>query len=135
MTRKTIFSEFPHYEDLPIVHLFDTMHIGKNVSVCLYNMLFEKSSIHGRKLNKLQVRMDLKEVGRMPHLWPNDDGNFVADPWSLTKEGKEKMIKSIKSVRFPTGFAVNFKNAFSKGNELVGMKTHDWHNFLRVCAH
>ena len=43
------------------------------------------------------------------------------------------MIKSIKSVRFPTDFGVNFKKEFTKGNELAGMKTHDWHNFLRVC--
>ena len=122
-----------YYEDLPIVHMFDTMHIGNNVSYCLYNMLFEKSSTHGRQINKLQLRMDLKEVGIMPHLWPDDDSNFVDDPWSLTKEGKEKMIKSIKSIRFPTSFGVNFKKAFKKGNELAGMKTHNWNNFLRVC--
>ena len=67
--------------------MFDTMHIGKNVSSCLYNMLFEKISTPGKPLNKLQVRMDLKEVDRMPHLWPDDDGKFVDDPWSLTKEG------------------------------------------------
>jgi len=133
MTRKTIFSELPYYEDLPIFHMFDTMHIGNNFFVCLYNMLFEKNSVHGRKLNKLQVRMDLKEVGRMPHLWPDDNGNFADDPWSLSKEGKGQMIKSIKSVRFPTSFGVNFKKVFTKGNELIGMKTHDWHNFLRVC--
>ena len=112
--------------------MFDTIHIGKNVSYCLYNMLFEKSSKPGKPLNKLQVRMDLKEAGRMPHLWPDDDGNFVDDPWSLTKEGKGQKIKSIKSVRFPIGFGVNFKKAFTKGNELAGIKTHDWHNFLRV---
>ena len=62
-----------------------------------------------------------------------DDGNFVDDPWYLTKEGKGKMIKSIKSVRFPTDFGVNFKKEFTKGNEFAGMNTHDWHNFLRVC--
>ena len=76
--------------------------------------------------------MDLKEVGRMPHLWPDYNGNFVDVPWSLSKEGKLQMIKSIKSVRFPIGFGVNFKKAFTKGNETTGMKTRDWHNFLRV---
>ena len=39
--------------------------------------------------------MDLKEARRMLHHWTDDDGNFVDDPWSLTKEGKGKMIKSI----------------------------------------
>jgi hypothetical protein len=27
--------EFPYYKDLKIVHLFDTMHIGKNVTETL----------------------------------------------------------------------------------------------------
>ena len=125
MTQKTIFLELSYYEGLPIVRMFDTMHIGKNVSIGLYNMLFEKSSIHGKQLDKLKVRMDLKEVGRMPHLWPDYNGNFVDDPWSLSKEGKLQMIKSIKSVRFPTGFGLNFKKTFTKGNEITGMKTHD----------
>ena len=114
MTRRTIFSQLPYYECLPIVNMFDTMHIGKNVSIWLYNMLFEKILIHGRQLYNLQVRMDLKEVGRMPHLWTDDNGNFVVDPWSLTKEGKREMIKSIKSLKFPTSFGANFKKAFKK---------------------
>ena len=63
MTRKIIFSQLPYYEDLPIVYMFDTMNIGKNVSSCLYIMLFEISSTHEKPLNKLQVRMDLKEAG------------------------------------------------------------------------
>ena len=72
----------------------------------------------------------------MSHLWPDDDGNIVNDPWSLKNEGKGHMIKSIKLVRFPTGFGVKFNKAFMKGNELAGLKNHDWHNFLRVsmCA-
>ena len=88
MTRKAIFSVFPYYEGLPIVHMFDTMHIGKNVSLGLCNMLFEKRSVHRKQLDELKLRMDLKEVGRMPHLWPDYIGNFVDDSWSLSKEGK-----------------------------------------------
>ena len=68
MNQKTIFSHFPYYEYLPTIHMFDTIHIGNNVSSCLYNVLFEKSSIHGRHQYKLQVRIDLKEVGTMPNL-------------------------------------------------------------------
>ena len=32
----TQFMRFPYYEDLTIVHLFDTMHIGKNVTETLW---------------------------------------------------------------------------------------------------
>ena len=33
------FSRFPYYEHLQIAHLFDTMHIGKNVTKTLWRLL------------------------------------------------------------------------------------------------
>ena len=33
------FSRFPYYEHLQIAHLFDTMHIGKNVTETLWKLL------------------------------------------------------------------------------------------------
>ena len=33
------FSRFPYYEQLQITHLFDTMHIGKNVTETLWKLL------------------------------------------------------------------------------------------------
>ena len=33
------FSRFPYYEHLQIAHLFDTMHIGKNVIETLWRLL------------------------------------------------------------------------------------------------
>ena len=35
----TPFSRLPYYKDLPIAHLFDAMHIGKNVIETLWKML------------------------------------------------------------------------------------------------
>ena len=35
----TQFSRLPYYKDLPIMHLFDAMHIGKNVIETLWKML------------------------------------------------------------------------------------------------
>ena len=35
----TQFSRLPYYKDLPIAHLFDAMHIGKNVIETLWKML------------------------------------------------------------------------------------------------
>ena len=34
------FSRFPYYEHLQIVHLFDTMHIGKNIIETLWKILY-----------------------------------------------------------------------------------------------
>ena len=33
------FARFPYYEDLNISHLFDTMHIGKNVIETLWRII------------------------------------------------------------------------------------------------
>ena len=35
----TQFMRFPYYEELKIVHLFDTMHIGKNVTKTLWRII------------------------------------------------------------------------------------------------
>ena len=35
----TQFTRFSYYEKLPIVHLFDPMHIGKNVTETLWKIL------------------------------------------------------------------------------------------------
>ena len=35
----TQFSRLPYYKDLSIMHLFDAMHIGKNVTETLWKML------------------------------------------------------------------------------------------------
>lgn len=34
-------SMFPYYENLQVAHLFDTMHIGKNVIETLWRILME----------------------------------------------------------------------------------------------
>ena len=33
------FSRFPYYEHLKIVHFFDTMHIGKNITKLLWQIV------------------------------------------------------------------------------------------------
>jgi hypothetical protein len=35
----TQFMRFPYYEELKITHLFDTMHIGKNVTETLWRII------------------------------------------------------------------------------------------------
>ena len=39
MKRLSKFYKLDYYENLPIAHLFDTMHIGKNVAECLWKHL------------------------------------------------------------------------------------------------
>ncbi len=37
------FNRFPYYEHLKIVHLFDTMHIGKNIKKLLWRILYGRN--------------------------------------------------------------------------------------------
>ena len=47
------FSRFPYYENLRIAHLFDTMHIGKNVDETLWRILDGRSE--KKKLSKFAM--------------------------------------------------------------------------------
>ncbi|KAH9302853.1 hypothetical protein KI387_014436, partial [Taxus chinensis] len=129
MKRFSIFYELPYYRYLPIAHLLDVMHIGCNVSKSLWYL------INGKKVDGLRLRRDLQENNVMPHLWPNPiDDSYSIGPWRLTNEEKRQVKSTIKEIKFPTGFAATLKNAFTRGKdeELTGLKTHDWHNLLKV---
>jgi hypothetical protein len=54
----TQFMRFPYYKDLKIVHLFDTMHIGKNVIETLWQI------IDGRRDKEKNVNIchDIREA-------------------------------------------------------------------------
>ena len=46
---------------------------------------------------------------------------------------KENIIETMKVIRFPSGFGASLKNLFTRdGSDLSGLKTHDWHNWIKV---
>jgi hypothetical protein len=55
-------------------------------------------------------------------------------PW-LFKEDESNVVKEIiLKIRFPIGFASNIKNILTKKGEIGGLKTHDWHIFIKVIS-
>ena len=52
------FNRFPYYEYLKIVHLFDTMHIGKNVAETLWRILDGRSN----KEKIVKICSDIQEA-------------------------------------------------------------------------
>ena len=55
-------------------------------------------------------------------------------PW-LFKEDESNVVKElIRKIRFPIGFASNVKNILTKKGEFGGLKTHDWHTFIKVIS-
>jgi hypothetical protein len=53
-------------------------------------------------------------------------------PWLLTEKNNNDVKEVIQRIKFPTGFASNIKNILMKKGEFSGVKTHDWHTFIKV---
>ena len=124
----SIFHQLPYWNDLLINHLLDPMHIFKNIAEVLWK------TITGAKESKGQ-RDDLQEVGRMQDLWAQNtvDGKVKLPkaPWVMRKEEQRRVKKCIGEFRTPTGCMHCLKGAFTKDDELSGLKSHDWHKILQ----
>ena len=127
----TQFMRFPYYEELKIVHLFDIMHIGKNVTKTLWRI------IDGRRDKEkiVKICIDIQEANHAMQsvIRSNSDvdrNNYL--PWLLTKQQSNDVKEVIQRIKFPTGFASNINNILMKKGEFGGVKTHDWHTFIKV---
>ena len=128
------FSRLPYYEKLQIVHLFDTMHIGKNVAETLWRIL------DGRRDKEKIVKIcnDIQEANHaMKDVieYLDNDGdqiNISSLPWLLTEQQSNVVKEVIQKMKFPTGFCSNIKNIVTKRGDFAGVKTHDWHVFIKV---
>ena len=90
------FSRFPYYEHLLIVHLFDTMHIGKNVAETLWRILDGRSD----KDKIVKICSDIQEANHAMKdniEYLNNDGdkiNIRSLPWLLTEQQSNAVKKS-----------------------------------------
>jgi hypothetical protein len=107
------------------------MHIFKNVGHSLWKHLIGLKETHAS-------RASLVEFNSKPHLWPRENsitGNIEHPkaPWVLTPEEISILNIRIRLIRTPTGHGASLRNIFSMDDTaLWGLKTHDWHNFLKV---
>ena len=62
---------------------------------------------------------------REEHLWGST-------PWLLTEQQSNDVKEVIRRIKFPTGFSSNINNILMKKGEFCGVKTHDWHTFVKV---
>jgi hypothetical protein len=128
------FMRFPYYEELKIAHLFDTMHIGKNVTETLWRI------IDGRRDKEKIVKIctDIQEANHAMRsvIRYSNRSDGVLDrnnlPWLLTEQQSNDVKEVIQRIKFPTGFASNINNILTKKGEFGGVKTHDWHTFIKV---
>ena len=77
----------PYYENLQIAHLFDTMHIGKNVTETLWKILDLRSD----KEKIVEIHKDIQEGNHVMkdviQVHSNGDQiNINSLPWMLTEQ-------------------------------------------------
>ena len=66
----------------------------------------------------------------------NNNGDHIntsALRWLLMEFQSDAFKEVIKKVKFPIGFSTNISTLLSKKGDFgLGLKTHDWHTFLKV---
>ena len=105
------FSRFPYYEHLQIAHLFNTMHIGKNVTEMIWRIL------DGRT-NKDKIRKICSDIVETNHALQSvinsnakDGDQNICLPWLLIEQQSYAIKEVIHKIRFPTvGFRRTWKN-------------------------
>ena len=130
MNRKSIFYDLPYWKDLLISHLLDPMHIFKNVPDSIFRHIAskDKDTLSSRRdISLSRTKFDRK------HLWPNQENESYAEaPWILKKKELDQLKSVIRSIRTPTGYGLSLNKAFTVDGHVIGFKTHDYHNFMKV---
>lgn len=93
------FSRFPYYEQLKIVYLFDTMHIGKNVIYTLWKILDGRHD--KEKLVKICSNIHDSNHAMKNIIESNSNGdriNASALPWLLIEQQSNAIIEVIQKI-------------------------------------
>ena len=98
----TQFTRLPYYKQLPIVHLFDPMHIGKNVTETLWKILDGRRD----KNQIVKICSDIEESNRVMQncIWSNNNGDQIdtsALSWLLSEQQSNAINEVIKKYNFP----------------------------------
>ncbi|XP_074381134.1 uncharacterized protein LOC141722194 [Apium graveolens] len=131
--KKSVFFELEYWKFHHVRHCLDIMHVEKNVCDnligTLLNMKFKTKDSEASRLDMVEmgIRIDLapQKVGaRRTYLPPA--------AYTLSKEEKRKLLKSLSSMKLPYGNSSNIKNCVSMPDmKLFGLKSHDCHILLQ----
>ncbi|KAL3686551.1 hypothetical protein R1sor_009125 [Riccia sorocarpa] len=135
--RWSIFYRLPYWKSLLIRHLLDPMHIKANVMKALVKLLFGLN-------DDVRSRRACEEFEMHPDAWiqilPSGVEVMPPAPWVLPMEERKELIKRIKAIRFPTGFASCLRDTFKDPAKWPGgLKSHDLHVMMQLvfpaCLH
>ena len=119
------FSRLSYYEHLQIAHLFDTMHIGKNVNKTLWWLL----ELRREKYKVVKVCKDIQESNHamkdvIQFHTNGEQVNINSIPWIFMEQQSNVVKEVMWKIKFPTGFCANLKNIITKKGDFAGVKTY-----------
>ncbi|KAL5570264.1 hypothetical protein UlMin_026839 [Ulmus minor] len=130
--KKSVFFSLPYWEVLVVRHNLDVMHVEKNVCDSIINTLLD---CKGKSKDHYQSRLDLKDMGIMPHLHPYEEDNITRLPagaYTLSKSDKQLFCKRLFDLKLPYGYSSNISNCVDvEKRKLTGLKSHDCHVLMQ----
>ncbi|XP_048624651.1 uncharacterized protein LOC106417121 [Brassica napus] len=129
--KRSIFFKLPYWEELPVRHNLDVMHVERNVAASLVSTLLHC----GKSKDGLAARKDLEELGIRPDLHPRVQGKrtyLPPAPWSLSKQEKKIFCRRLFDFKGPDGYCSNISRGVSLDDcKVSGLKSHDYHVLMQ----
>ncbi|XP_013695049.2 uncharacterized protein LOC106399125 [Brassica napus] len=129
--KRSIFFQLPYWEELPVRHNLDVMHIERNVAKSIVSTLLHC----GNSKDGLNTRKDLEHLGIRKDLHPRAKGKrtyLPAAPWSLSKSEKKVFCKRLSDFKGPDGYCSNISRGVSVEEcKVSGLKSHDYHVLMQ----
>ncbi|XP_074337181.1 uncharacterized protein LOC141674358 [Apium graveolens] len=129
--KASIFFQLEYWKFLPVRHVLDVMHIGKNICEALLRTFL---NIPGKRKDRESVRLDMADMGIRTELRPKTPDKKEKVPlasWNLSNAEKKVVCSSFLQIKLPDGFCSNIKNLVNMEKlRLGGMKSHDCHTIL-----
>ncbi|CAA7041321.1 unnamed protein product [Microthlaspi erraticum] len=129
--KRSIFFRLPYWEELPVRHNLDVMHVEKNVAASIVATLLHC----GKSKDRLKARKDLQVLGIRKDLHPNVQGKrtlLPATPWSLSKSEKKIFCKRLFDFKGPDGYCSNISSCVClEEYKVMGFKSHDYHVLMQ----
>jgi hypothetical protein len=122
-------TRLPYFDDLLLPHNIDVMHTEKNIAEALWATLMDTN----KSKDNPKARVDLATLYNRPQQkmrppangknWKRPKADFVLKP-----EQRREVLRWIKALMFPDGYAANLSRGVNLGTMRVnGMKSHDYH--------
>lgn len=113
-------------------HNLDVMHTEKNVCESIICTILD---IKGKSKDDIGSRLDLRDMGIRKELHPRDGVNgktlLPAAPYTLSKDEKESFVSRLRNLKVPDGYSSNISKCFAKDNNIIGLKSHDYHVLMQ----